>query len=480
LTAPNTYSGGTVVNSGTLVLSRNGGDGVGVIRGSLTINAGAVVQATLPNSLGWASNAKIDTVNINGGLLDSTASGDQGWGVTYNLTGGTMQTNGGVSSGSVAQVFAFGGNTAVNTNGTDTTSVIGGRVNLREGNTANNVNFNVASGITPSGVDLLVSAAVTGGSIGITKLGSGTMLMTGSNSYTGTTTISEGTLQVGAGANDGVIGGPIVNNSALIYSISGSRTYSGGISGIGAFTKIGAGALTLSSNGNTYTGATTVSAGKLIVSGSLSGTTSVDVAAGSTLDIDGGMLSATSNTLIDGTLQGGGDGVTGGLVGGLFIDSNATLAPGKRTSTSTAGTLTAAGGVTFLDTSSVFSIRLGVGSASDNDKLAISGANSVFLNGAQLQLTLGANFSTQPIGFTYVILDGGSSGSVSGNFAQANTISEPWGIYNILYGVDATGMSSGNDVVLQYVAVPEPQTWAMLAAGVGLLGFNNRLRRRKG
>ncbi len=89
------------------------------------------------------------------------------------------------------------------------------------------------------------------------KVGVGIFVLTGNNTFTGGTTITAGTLQVGAGAS-GSIASDIVNNSALVFSRTGSLTYGGDISGTGTVTKSGSGTLTLTGD-NTYTGITTIS-----------------------------------------------------------------------------------------------------------------------------------------------------------------------------------------------------------------------------
>ena len=59
-TALNTYSGGTIVNGGTLALD-NGGT-AGVIVGNLTINPGGTVNLTAVNALGY-SGGHVTTVS---------------------------------------------------------------------------------------------------------------------------------------------------------------------------------------------------------------------------------------------------------------------------------------------------------------------------------------------------------------------------------------------------------------------------------
>ena len=87
--------------------------------------------------MGWGGGTRVTTLNLNGGLLDNTATGDQGWGITINMTGGTLQSNGGVSSSSATSYFSLGGGSSINSLASPTTSVIAGRINLREGNPGN-------------------------------------------------------------------------------------------------------------------------------------------------------------------------------------------------------------------------------------------------------------------------------------------------------------------------------------------------------
>ena len=92
----------------------------------------------------------------------------------------------------------------------------------------------------------------------MTKQGTGILTLSGSNSYTGGTTINAGTLQ-----GDSVsLQGDITNNSALIFDQTIAGTYGDIISGGGTVTKQGSGTLTLS-GANTYSGGTTVSDGTL-------------------------------------------------------------------------------------------------------------------------------------------------------------------------------------------------------------------------
>ena len=75
-----------------------------------------------------------------------------------------------------------------------------------------------------------VSAILAGG-VGLNKTTSGTVTLSGDSTYTGTTTISAGTLQLGNAGTTGSVTGNIVNNAALTFSRSNALTYAGVISG---------------------------------------------------------------------------------------------------------------------------------------------------------------------------------------------------------------------------------------------------------
>src|SRR5690606_38142571 len=103
------------------------------------------------------------------------------------------------------------------------------------------------------------------------------LIMIGANTYTGGSTIAEGTLQIGDGSTLGSIDGDVTNNAALVFARSDAITYGGVISGTGTLQKSSVGTLTLT-GANTYTGGTTISEGTLqIGDGGTSGSIVGDV-----------------------------------------------------------------------------------------------------------------------------------------------------------------------------------------------------------
>ncbi|HEY7448395.1 MAG TPA: autotransporter-associated beta strand repeat-containing protein, partial [Vicinamibacterales bacterium] len=130
-----------------------------------------------------------------------------------------------------------------------------GTVTLSTGIRVRNITFNSSgyliagntltlTGSNPSITTASGTSAISSriaGSAGLIKAGTGLLSLTGANTYTGTTTISAGTLQIGNGGTAGQLGtGAVVNDAALIFNRSNNHTVANLISGTGTLTKLGA------------------------------------------------------------------------------------------------------------------------------------------------------------------------------------------------------------------------------------------------
>ena len=219
------------------------------------------------------------------------------------------------------------------------------------------------------------------GAVGLTKTGAETLTLTGNNIYTGTTTISGGTLQVGNGGATGSLGaGNIVNNAALVFDRSDDITVGNTISGNGSLTKQGAGRLTLS-GANTYSGATHIDAGVLLLTGANlgNGAGAVTVAAGAALELAfaatpvnpmtisgagsgaGAVVGVGANSSLDGTITLAADaaiGVTGSNIlnigGNVVLGANTLTLSGAGTRFVT-GNISGTGGLTHAEGMTLFS-----------------------------------------------------------------------------------------------------------------------------
>nr|WP_280821664.1 autotransporter-associated beta strand repeat-containing protein [Mesorhizobium soli] len=284
LTGNDTYTGNTVINAGTLKIGGGGATGSIV---SNVINGSKLVFD------------RSDTYTYNGvisgaGKIEQAGSGTTVLTANHTYTGGTTITGGTLQLG----------------NGGASGSVIGDIVD--DGTLA----FDRSDSYT--------FGNIVSGSGKISQIGAGTTILTNANTYTGGTTITNGTLQIGNGGTTGSIVGNVANNATLAFNRSDNVSFGGLISGSGAVNQIGGGTLTLTGN-NSYAGATNVNAGKLLVNGNQSGATGLtSVASGATLGgsgtIGGDVVMANGSTLAPGSNS----------PGTLTINGNLNLSSGTR------------------------------------------------------------------------------------------------------------------------------------------------------
>ncbi len=207
LSGLSTYTGGTVVNAGKLVLVNTGNSGTTRISGALTVNSGGTVETNNGDVTGLGWNGQVTSVTINGGMVNFTTKGHV-WGIPggVTMTGGTLRSNDGVNlPGSGADGGQIEWNkTNVTTLASPQTATIAGKIRIRSDNAETGIVFDVADGTAST--DLLVSAGIgqSGGNMAITKSGAGLMELSGTNTYGGATTVNAGTL---------VITGRIAGNS---------------------------------------------------------------------------------------------------------------------------------------------------------------------------------------------------------------------------------------------------------------------------
>lgn len=265
-----TYSGvisgtGTLekLSAGTLTLSGANTFTGDILFPSQAVTDGGTILVTHANGLGvgpktvsmLGHNNVNNTIELSGGItitdidIETAGRTDPGYEVFLKNVSGDNIWNGDVS------IVAAGGGYHIDSdagtltiNGTFSNSYSSERYIYLEG--ASNGVYN---GVIQDGTSMLH----------FRKGGTGTWIISADNTYTGTTGINAGTLQIGNGGTTGsVTSSTIANASELIVNRSDAWNYSGVISGVGNLTKQGAGTLTLS-GANTYTGTTTIEAGKI-------------------------------------------------------------------------------------------------------------------------------------------------------------------------------------------------------------------------
>ncbi|EDH8039894.1 autotransporter outer membrane beta-barrel domain-containing protein, partial [Salmonella enterica] len=392
LSGSNTYTGGTLINGGTLVASNVEALGTGDVTDNATLalntggtfdnaisGSGQVVKSGDETLTLSGTNSYTGGTTISGGTLVATnvealGSGDVTDDATLELnTGGTFD-NAISGSGQVVKsgdkmltlsgANSYSGGTLIS----DGTLVASNVEALGTGDVTNNATLALNTG-----GDFTNNIS---GSGQVVKSGDDTLTLSGANSYTGGTTISGGTL---VATNVDALGtGDVTNSSTLELNTGG--TFDNAISGSGQVVKSGDETLTLSGS-NTYTGGTLISGGTLVATnGDALGTG--DVTDNATLELN------TGGTF-DNVISGSGQVVKSG-------DDTLTLSGAN---SYTGGTLISGG--TLVATSVE---ALGSGDVTDNAVLelntggtfdnAISGSGQVVKSGDKTLTLSGANSYT--------------------------------------------------------------------------------------
>ena len=204
ISAPQTGTGPITENAGTLALN-NGGDSAAYSltkATSITANAGTSVDMLVALPWGWYANNNATglSINLNGGTFKLNNKRQGSFGVTANLTGGTIDGGGTSSRWDVGRSGGF--DVGINSFASPAKSLVSaGSLQLRPDSGQTVFPFNVAQGTTVDGVDLEISGNIVGPVTGtVNKLGAGTLKLTGVNTFAGPFQVSQGKLKLGAAA----------------------------------------------------------------------------------------------------------------------------------------------------------------------------------------------------------------------------------------------------------------------------------------
>ena len=406
LSAINTYTGGTTVAAGTLILNTGGQSGA--IRGSVAVEAGAVLRASAGDVTGWGTSNQLTAINLNGGELNIATTSNQTLGnAVITLTGGSVT---GVAG---SNLDFFQGSSALASAASATTSVVSGVIlSIRQ---TGGLTVTVADGAAAD--DLRIDSVIrNNGSYStesLIKAGAGVLRLTAANTFAGNLTLNAGTLAVG----------------------SGGRIYSGGYFGTAVVTVNSGATLDLENWGYGETsqslGGLRNGASAIVVSGGairVSGAAATSYDRGITVNSGGVTLEAASGanwTLASGvsfvysgnpslTLAGAGTGAfnkafsgSGGLTksgGGTWTLGGAATHSGA--TTVSAGTLRVGSGGS-LSASTALTVAAGATfdlSGASTSVASLAGAGAVSL-GSGLTLTAGGSASST---FSGTLSGGGS------------------------------------------------------------------------
>lgn len=341
-----TYTGVTTIVGGVLGVDKltNGGQASSIGASSsaatnLVIGSGATLRYTGAGD----TTDRLFTLSTGSSVIESSGTGA----IVFSNTGAAAYAGTGVRTLSLG-----GSNTGNNTMGgsiidwqgnattlakndagtwlltgtntyTGNTVINGGILQLGNGGTTGSItspSIIVAAGtLAVNRSDAMTLDGTISGGGSVAQKGTGTTVLTATNTYTGGTTISAGTLQLGSGGASGSILGNVVDNGTLAFNRSDAYGFTGLVSGTGGVSQLGGGTTKLTA-ANSYKGATNIAAGTLL--------------------IDGNQAAATGAT----TVQAGGTlGGTGTIGGDVVVANGGSLAPGD---TGSAGTLTINGSLT--------------------------------------------------------------------------------------------------------------------------------------
>ncbi len=232
----------------------NGGGGVGVGQdaylagGTLNYEVDSgTISAQIDSTL-----AKSTLTKTGSGTLTLTAPFAGSF--NLNLNGGTVSLGASGTVGTSGSTISFGGGTLQFT-GADTLDY------SSEFSTASNQAYSLDT----NGYTITLASNLTSSGGSLNKVGTGTLVLTGTNTYNGATTNSSaGTIEIGSGGTSGTLGsGAITNYGTLEFNLSSDTILNSAMSGTGSLYLQGSGSVTLA--GTNYAGGTTVNAGTLAV-----------------------------------------------------------------------------------------------------------------------------------------------------------------------------------------------------------------------
>ena len=473
---------------------RKGGTG-----GTLFLSGENVFTGQMQVFVGSASIDRFENISDPsplgaGNLPIQVGNGTQTCSIIYTGTGET--TNKYIAVGAGPATTALGGATVTNngsgplvfnaenrsTGGPGSNPYDNGRfnTNYQGDNTASARTLTLSgSNVTDSDIRSIIADQVNlqvTTSIQLAKTGGGKWILSGDNTYTGTTTVSGGILQVGNSGTTGALGsGPVVNNATLAYKRSDDITLSTVINGSGSFVQAGSGVLTFGT-AQPYAGRTSVQAGTLSLgeAGSLASSTAVTVSPGAMFyvaDVAGGSYAVPSGQ----TVGGGGT-----VVGAMSVGAGATVSPGMSPGTlaiTDAVTLGSGGNYAWQ----MLSATGTAGAAASWDLLDVGGSLTIAstsvdpfkvnlwtLSGVSPDVSgSAANFDAGQ-NFTWKIATaaGGISGFAANKFLiNTSATNGTGGFANGLAGGVFSIAQSGNDLNLVFTSAAPPTITITVASG---------------
>jgi|GEM_PF-3483512 len=529
----NSFTGGTTINQGTLIITADNNLGAvpGAASTNLTINGGTLQENTgfnMPTNrqialgAGGATFVENATANFNiGGVIKDVTPGAGGplfitatntgayVPVAQNTySGGTHLGAGATAIVNSSSIGSASDNTLVSgPYGTGTlffdgakqraptiagTWLVGNAVQITADSTfiatsTNVLNFTgpvtLVGGtrtlVTNSVGNVIFSGAIGDGGNGYgLALGLGstnTIVLSGANTYTGGTTVAAGTLQTGASN--------VIPDTGTV-SVDGTLNLSNNVENIAALTgggtgvvQLGGGSLTTDSAASTAFAGTL--SGNVVSTFTKQGTGTLTLSGNSGTTFTGTVLVNGGALVVEGSLSGsstmllnpGGTLSGSGTVGPVML-SGGTLAPGGFFPVLNTGAVTFGGGALAIKITNAITYN----QANVTGGVAFTGDNALALDFSTYDpldsvdsFTIVSNDSNDPVSLVNGSLIYGSTPLLEGTVFTATS-----GSLTQFFRISYAG-GDGNDIVL--TAVPEPGTAWALAGGLGVLLARRRRRR---
>ena len=369
---------------------------------------------------------------------------------------------------------------------------------------------NQATDTTYAGIIRDLNGVVSDGNgTAFTKTGSGTLTLSGNNTYSKNTTVSGGTLEVSGALYSGgtvagssvtvsagtldvtgagslglgaVFGVNIANSGTINYNSTTDQEISGIISGTGVLTKDNSSTLTLS-GANTYSGNTTVSGGTLQIGGAgklqtdATGFYSGDIAIASGATFQYSSSASNTAARYDGTISGDGTLIKDGSTSTLRLQGTTSVANIEINQ----GTLRVQGNVDALGGAGT-TVTIGA-SGSENAILQYAGSNLTYTTKAAIVVGAGStgtktilNGGTNNVENTTITLEDDVIIDDSGTFTLGGVISGTGGLTKTNSGtttISVTNSYTGLTTVNEGTLVIDNSTGSARNFGAGDIEINN-------